>query len=115
MKTYPGDAYVDIFGIDSYDNKENAGSEAYMSSLLKDLNKIVSLAESKGKIAALTEFGYSAHGGLKRKGNTLDWYTRIFKAINGDSEASKIAYMMTWANFDTVNNLYTHIKTLMET
>lgn len=109
LKTYPGDAYVDIFGIDSYDNKENAGSEAYMSSLLKDLNKIVSLAESKGKIAALTEFGYSAQG-LKEKGNTLDWYTRIFKAITGDSEASKIAYMMTWANFDTVNNLYTPYK-----
>ena len=109
LETYPGDAYVDIFGIDSYDNKENAGSEAYISSLLKDLNKIVSLAESKGKIAALTEFGYSAQG-LKEKGNTLDWYTRIFKAINGDSEASKIAYMMTWANFNTVNNLYTPYK-----
>ena len=109
LGTYPGDAYVDIFGIDSYDNKENAGSEAYLSSLLKDLNKIVSLAESKGKIAALTEFGYSAQG-LKEKGNTLDWYTRIFKAINGDSEASKIAYMMTWANFNTVNNLYTPYK-----
>ncbi len=109
LGTYPGDAYVDIFGIDSYDNKENAGSEAYISSLLKDLNKIVSLAESKGKIAALTEFGYSAQG-LKEKGNTLDWYTRIFKAIKGDSEASKIAYMMTWANFNTVNNLYTPYK-----
>lgn len=109
LDTYPGDEYVDIFGIDSYDSKENAGSEQYISSLLKDVNKIVSLAEEKGKIAALTEFGYSAQG-LKKSGNTLDWYTKIFKALQSDAQASKIAYMMTWANFGMDNNLYTPYK-----
>ena len=106
LKTYPGDDYVDIFGIDSYDDKSNAGSESYITSLLKDSRMLAGLADQKGKIAALTEFGYSAQG-IKDKGNTLDWYTRIFQALKNDSQASKIAYMMTWANFGRGNNLYT--------
>ncbi|WP_061600406.1 glycosyl hydrolase [Streptococcus gordonii] len=106
LKTYPGDDYVDIFGIDSYDDKSNAGSESYITSLLKDSRMLAGLAEQKGKIAALTEFGYSAQG-IKDKGNTLDWYTRIFQALKNDPQASKIAYMMTWANFGRGNNLYT--------
>lgn len=106
LKTYPGDDYVDIFGIDSYDDNSNAGSESYITSLLKDSRMLAGLAEQKGKIAALTEFGYSAQG-IKDKGNTLDWYTRIFQALKNDPQASKIAYMMTWANFGRENNLYT--------
>lgn len=109
FKTYPGDEYIDILGIDSYDNKDNAGSSTYVQSLLNDLKMIVKEATSRGKIATLTEFGYSAQG-LKEKGNTLDWYTRIFKAIQNDEEASKIAYMFTWANFNRENNLYTPYK-----
>jgi len=80
MRTYPGDEYVDIFGIDSYDQKDNAGSEEFLNALKTDLSMIVSIAEEKGKIAALTEFGYSAQG-INKTGNTLDWYTRVFNAI----------------------------------
>lgn len=79
MRTYPGDDYVDIFGIDIYDQQENAGSEEFLDSVVQDLSMITSIAESKNKIAALSEFGYSAVG-LKETGNTLDWYTRLFNA-----------------------------------
>lgn len=105
LETYPGDAYVDIFGIDSYDSKDNAGSEQFLSGLVKDLSMIVDLAEQKGKVAALTEFGYSAQG-INKTGNTLDWYSRVFNAIQADQKASKIAYMLTWANFGLPNNVY---------
>lgn len=105
LQTYPGDDYVDILGIDSYDSKDNAGSEQFLTGLVKDLSMIVNLAEQKGKVAALTEFGYSAQG-LKKTGNTLDWYSRVFKAIQADAKASKIAYMLTWANFGLPNNIY---------
>lgn len=105
LETYPGDAYVDILGIDSYDSKDNAGSEQFLSGLVKDLSMIVDLAEQKGKVAALTEFGYSAQG-LNKTGNTLDWYSRIFNTIQSDQKASKIAYMLTWANFGLPNNIY---------
>lgn len=105
LKTYPGDNYVDILGIDSYDNKENAGSETFLNGLTKDLEMIVSLAQEKNKIAALTEFGYSPQG-IKKTGNTLDWYTKLFNQIQKNENASKIAYMMTWANFGWPNNMF---------
>lgn len=106
FKTYPGDAYVDVLGIDSYDDKNQPGSDSYIQALKKDTTMLVKEAEARNKIAALTEFGYSAQG-LKNTGNTLDWYTRIFNALQKDPAASKIAYMMTWANFGMGNNLYT--------
>lgn len=106
FKTYPGDAYVDVLGIDSYDDKNQPGSDSYIQALKKDTTMLVKEAEARNKIAALTEFGYSAQG-LKNTGNTLDWYTRIFNALQKDPVASKIAYMMTWANFGMGNNLYT--------
>lgn len=105
LKTYPGDNYVDILGIDSYDNKENAGSETFLNGLTKDLEMIVSLAQEKNKIAALTEFGYSPQG-IKETGNTLDWYTKLFNQIQKNENASKIAYMLTWANFGLPNNMF---------
>ena len=106
FKTYPGDAYVDVLGIDSYDDKNQPGSDSYIQALKKDTTMLVKEAEARNKIAALTEFGYSAQG-LKNTGNTLDWYTRIFNALQKDPAASKIAYMMTWANFGMGNNLNT--------
>ena len=106
FKTYPGDAYVDVLGIDSYDDKNQPGSDSYIQALKKDTTMLVKEAEARNKIVALTEFGYSAQG-LKNTGNTLDWYTRIFNALQKDPAASKIAYMMTWANFGMGNNLYT--------
>ncbi|WP_083930197.1 glycosyl hydrolase [Paenibacillus sanguinis] len=110
LKTYPGDSYVDILGMDQYDNKENAGSEAFLAGLVKDLKMISGLADSKGKIAALSEYGYSA-AGMKTTGNhEKEWFTKVMNAIKSDPDARKIAYMLTWANFGEDNNLYVPYK-----
>ncbi|MGI6156606.1 MAG: glycosyl hydrolase, partial [Enterococcus lemanii] len=109
LKTYPGDNYVDLFGIDNYDSKQNAGSQTWLNGLVDDLEMIVNVAEEKGKIAALTEFGYSAQG-MNQTGNTLDWYTRVLNAIQENEQARKIAYMLTWANFGWPNNMYVPYK-----
>ncbi|SFL43351.1 mannan endo-1,4-beta-mannosidase [Gracilibacillus orientalis] len=109
LETYPGDEYVDILGIDNYDDKNNAGSESWLNGLVKDLAMLVDLAEERGKVAALTEYGYSASG-INEKENTLDWYTRVLNAIQNDPKASKIAYMQTWANFGWPNNMFVPYK-----
>lgn len=109
LKTYPGDNYVDLFGIDNYDSKQNAESQTWLNGLVDDLQMIVDLAEEKGKIAALTEFGYSAQG-INQKGNTLDWYTRVLNAIQANEQAKKISYMLTWANFGWPNNMFVPYK-----
>lgn len=109
LSTYPGDEYVDIFGIDRYDDKQNAGSESFLNNLVKDLEMLVELAEQKGKIAALTEFGYSPEG-MKETGNNLNWYTDILNAIKSSEKAKKISYMLTWANFGWPNNMFVPYK-----
>ncbi|PXW92223.1 mannan endo-1,4-beta-mannosidase [Streptohalobacillus salinus] len=108
FKTYPGDDYVDILGIDSYDNKENAGSKAWIDSVAEDLDMLAKGAKGRGKVSAFTEFGYSATG-MNQSGNNLSWWTDVLDGIMNHetfTEASETSYMLTWANFGFPNNMY---------
>lgn len=97
LKTYPGDEYVDILGYDSYDDGADVDSP-YVSNLVKDLGMITDLADARGKIAALTEFGPSPT--FKPSGNAdTHWFTDLLAAIKADAKAKRIAYMLTWANW----------------
>ncbi|WP_146949246.1 glycosyl hydrolase, partial [Halolactibacillus miurensis] len=112
FETYPGDDYVDILGIDSYDNKANAGSEAWINSVAGDLHMLAEEAETRGKVSALTEFGYSAQG-MNETGNTLDWWTKVLDGIMNNAaypKAKETSYMLTWANFGFPNNMYVPYK-----
>lgn len=110
LATYPGDDYVDILGMDQYDNQSNPGTEQFLNNLVSDLAMISKLADAKGKIATLSEFGYSPQG-MKTTGNgDLHWFTRLLNAIKGDPDAKRIAYMLTWANFNLNGNLFVPYK-----
>ncbi|GIQ67527.1 beta-mannosidase [Xylanibacillus composti] len=102
---YPGDDYVDVLGLDQYDNKDNAGSEGFLNGLVEDLGMISRLAEEKGKISAFSEFGYSPQG-MNKTGNNPVWFTSMLNAIKADPDARKIAYMQTWANFGFPTNVF---------
>lgn len=110
LTTYPGDEYVDILGMDQYDSKENAGSAAFLQALTRDLGMISRLADAKGKIATLSEYGYSAQGMKTAGNNDLNWFTNVLNAIKNDPDARRIAYMLTWANFGEGNNLFVPYK-----
>ncbi|WP_132306886.1 glycosyl hydrolase [Paenibacillus sp. BK033] len=110
LTTYPGDEYVDILGMDQYDNKDNAGGDAFLGGLVKDLKMISRLADRKGKIATLSEYGYSAQGMKTTGNNELQWFTKVMNAIKNDPDAKRIAYMLTWANFGEGNNLFVPYK-----
>lgn len=106
LTTYPGDEYVDVLGMDQYDNKQSPGTEGFLNGLVNDLGMISKLADRKGKIATLSEYGYSAQG-MHTTGNAdLEWFTKVLNAIKADPEASRIAYMLTWANFNLNGNLF---------
>lgn len=108
FETYPGDAYVDILGIDNYDNKENAGSKDWIDSLAEDLHMLAEEADKREKVSALTEFGYSSTG-INESGNHLTWWSDILDGIMNHpkyTRANETAYMLTWANFDFPNNVY---------
>jgi mannan endo-1,4-beta-mannosidase len=110
LTTYPGDQYVDILGMDQYDSKENAGSEAFLNGMVKDLKMISKLADVKKKIVTFSEYGYSAAGMKTTGNNDIEWFTRVLNAIKADPDAKKISYMLTWANFGEGNNLYVPYK-----
>nr|WP_221886015.1 glycosyl hydrolase [Paenibacillus zeisoli] len=110
LATYPGDDYVDILGMDQYDNQDNPGSDGFVSGLVSDLAMISKLADSKGKIATFSEFGYSPMG-MKTSGNKdVEWFTKLLNAIKNDPNAKRIAYMLTWANFNLDGNLFVPYK-----
>jgi mannan endo-1,4-beta-mannosidase len=110
MTTYPGDAYVDILGMDQYDSQENPGSKSFLDQLAADLAMINRLADARGKIAALSEYGYSPQG-MKTTGNgDLAWFTKVLEAIKSDPDAKRTAYMQTWANFALDGNLFVPYK-----
>ena len=89
LECYPGDAYVDILGLDDYHDvkPENDPTE-----LTRRLKILVELAEEKGKVAAMTETGLEA---IPEE----NWWTeRLLKHIKSDSTASQIAWILVWRN-----------------
>ena len=107
---YPGDSYVDIVGIDMYDNSPDANG-TWMESLESRLKVVTDFADAHSKLAAVTETGAAnatvegdSQTALLRTGNKdKDWYNRILDVI-ADSSAS---YFMVWANFGETNGFYT--------
>jgi mannan endo-1,4-beta-mannosidase len=104
LRTYPGDDFIDLLGYDVYDE---AASPAFLDGLTTDLAMIADLADERGKISALTEFGIT--GGVQPDGENANptWYTDVLGAIEADPGASRTAYMLTWANFGESTTPYT--------
>lgn len=99
MDAYPGDDFVDIIGTDTYDNETTLdASRSWIQTTVKRIETTVDWADSHGKIPALTEFGKLMH---KSDSDTVNphWFTELLAAIKSSPKASRIAYMMTWANW----------------
>ncbi|GGJ47458.1 glycosyl hydrolase [Deinococcus roseus] len=96
LETYPGDDYVDILGFDTYYDSKTQG---WFQGAVQDAKLISKLADQKGKVSAFTEFG---HSGLKSTGTQdLNFFTKLLAALQSDRDASRMAYMLTWANFSS--------------
>ena len=101
LMLYPGDDVVDVLGYDGYDtNSSFLAKDKWVGEVVEDLAMMNKLAKSKGKIAALAEFGREGSKMIQPSGNKdLTFYTDLLKGIKADPDARKIAYMMTWANW----------------
>ncbi len=89
LERYPGDDYVDIIGIDNYQDFRAGGK---IDDAIQRLRMIVEIADEKGKVAALTETGLE---GVPE----ADWWTKKFLyALTSDPVASRIAWAMVWRN-----------------
>ena len=106
MRRYPGDEYVDVMGLDYYNDKPHKG-DGFFHKLSSSLDIVYGIANEKNKIAALTEIGYRSletpngyFEGLAPMDNTIqDWFTQMLDAVTSTEGGRRISYMATWANF----------------
>ncbi len=89
LERYPGDAYVDVLGFDDYQSVRSPATRAVFARRLRD---IVELAETRGKIPALTETGVEAVP------DSLWWTGTLLAGIKSDSMARRIAWVLVWRN-----------------
>ena len=86
---YPGDAYVDVMGVDHYYDTD-------VQSLVRAVTITVNAAEAHHKVAALTEFGI--RDGLSDV-TRPDWFSKnFFEPLVSHPTASRIAYALGWRN-----------------
>lgn len=92
---YPGDAYVDLIGLDDYWNVGRPNNEAtpeeQEKTFISNLEMITKMAAKKGKIAALTETGLS---GLPNP----QWYSQEILGPMLKSDKILISYVLVWRN-----------------
>ncbi len=89
LEFYPGDEYVDIIAFDDYHSVNNLNDREKLKFRLKT---VVELAESNGKIAALSETGSETIP-------VNDWFTNnLLGGITADEIGKRISYVMVWRN-----------------
>ncbi len=102
---YPGDAFVDMVGFDTYDDSASAGPNYTFQ---RNFEAVVELtdqfAKEHGKLFAVTETGIT-NSAMKKTGNQRpEWFTEILDIIT--KPEYDCAYFMVWSNYDAKSNYY---------
>lgn len=90
---YPGDEYVDVVGVDSY--------EVTTTSLRTEVGKVVDHAQQHNKVAVFSETGNRTNAGTSPGDNAARyWKDIVLPGILDDpsGKAKKIAWVLTWIN-----------------
>lgn len=100
LSRYPGDAYVDVLGIDNYGDF-NTTSGITGSNRANTKFKVVSdLAKARVKIAALTETGYQVNS---TKPPISGWFSNfLYNSLTANN--IEIGFVMLWVN--STNSYY---------
>ncbi len=88
LERYPGDAYVDLLGFDSYHRNAPMSDSNFIANAKRMVSTLKKLGTEKNKLYAITETG------LEQVKET-DWWTRIVYPIIQDSGLS---YFLVWRN-----------------
>lgn len=90
---YPGDEYVDVVGVDSY--------EVTATTLRTELGKVVDHAQQHDKVAVFSETGNRTNAGTSPGDNAARyWKDVVLPGIMDDpgGKSKKIAWVLTWIN-----------------
>jgi hypothetical protein len=86
---YPGDAYVDILGVDNYHDLKKAKGH---QDAIRKLHIVIAESKTRSKLSAFTETG------LENVKDTT-WYPNVLGAVLNDSLVqNEISYVMVWRN-----------------
>jgi len=91
---YPGDAYVDVLGVDQYYQPPGTSwaPSDQVGALVESLRFVAGAAGARGKIAALTETGFETIP------DSTWWTGKLLAAIAHDSLTRRIAWVLVWRN-----------------
>ena len=102
LSRYPGDAFIDVTGFDIY-HRDPQKNDDWMKGFEDSIIAVERFADEHDKLAAVTETGIlvgNNGGALAKTGNQRpDWFNEAMKKI----APHKMAYFMTWSNFNEGN------------
>jgi mannan endo-1,4-beta-mannosidase len=98
LERYPGDAWVDVLGFDTYGPA--ADNEAWFGNVVANAALVARMAEARNKVATISEIGIRApdiEAGLYDN----QWYRKLIAALKNDADARKIVSLLVWRNAPT--------------
>lgn len=99
LDRYPGDSYVDIMGVDTYDDNPpgHTKKDPWFKDFADTLKVVNDAALIHNKIPAVTEVGIRDGGSLAVSNNKNKiWFSEISKMVGKTS----MPYFMVWSNFE---------------
>lgn len=95
LERYPGDAYVDVLGFDSYGEAEN--NENWFKNVVANAALVARMADERGKIPVISEIGIRAPD-IEAGKYDNQWYRKLIAGLKADADARAIAFLLTWRN-----------------
>lgn len=92
---YPGDAYVDVLGFDTYGEVEN--NENWFKNVADNAALVARMADARGKIPVISEIGIRAPD-IEAGKYDNQWYRKLIAALKADKDARNISFLLTWRN-----------------
>lgn len=101
---YPGNSYVDIIGLDLYD-QGTTYLKPSLSTMVNQLSLMTDYAKLNNKVPVFSETGNRIGSADKYP----DWWLNVYNSIQANVKAKRIAWMLTWINVQWPNSTSTQV------
>lgn len=95
LERYPGNAWVDVLGFDTYGPAEN--NAKWFTNVVANAALVVRMAEARGKIPVISEIGIGAPD-IEAGKYDNQWYRKLIAGLKADKDARNISFLLTWRN-----------------
>lgn len=95
VERYPGDAWVDVLGFDTYGPAEENAD--WFKNVVDNAALVVRMADARGKIPVISEIGIRAPDVEAGKYDN-QWYRKLIAGLKVDKDARNISFLLTWRN-----------------